>query len=163
MNPKVEQRPVDRYYEEYNQVYQRGISPVLVYLSVVFILFGMLGVAWAIPFPHIAFLGQYNMYLNWASFLVAGLIYYFLRLSPILSYIMLLVLFVLSYGIIQLEQWQKAGGPSLLAIGLVVLVTGMVLQLLMYRMAKTYFNAFLYIKAMVWTMVNLLKSVKLKY
>lgn len=51
---------------------------------------------------------------NWASFLIAFCVYYTLKLSPILSYTMLLVLFALSYGVSQLAVWEQAGGIPLI-------------------------------------------------
>jgi hypothetical protein len=54
---------------------------------------------------------------NWASFLIAITVYYTLKLSPILSYTMLLVLFALSYGVSQLALWEHAGGIPLIWMG----------------------------------------------
>ena len=51
---------------------------------------------------------------NWASFLIAFCVYYTLKLSPILSYTMLLVLFALSYGLSRLAAWEIAGGPPMI-------------------------------------------------
>jgi uncharacterized membrane protein YGL010W len=81
-----------------------------------------MGLVWAIPFPHIKFLGKYNSFINWASFLIAFAVYYYYRLSAVLSYLMLLILFGFSYLIIDLVSWQKTGGPLLWESCLVIFV-----------------------------------------
>jgi uncharacterized membrane protein YGL010W len=78
--------------------------------SIVFSLFGFI---WAIPYPTLGFLGEYGVYINWASFFIAFSIYYYYRLSPVLSYVMLLLMFVFSGGIIALEKWEQLGGPAM--------------------------------------------------
>jgi len=62
---------------------------------------------------HWVFLGEYQGYINWASFFIAFSIYYYYRLSPVLSYVMLLLMFVFSGGIIALEKWEQIGGPAM--------------------------------------------------
>jgi len=163
MKPNIEQQPVDRYYEEYNAVYERMPYRIIAYVSVMLLMFGLMSVAWALPFPAIAFLGKYKGYLNWASFVIAALIYYCLKLSPVISYLMLFLLLGFSYIIIQLEQWQKAGGPPLLMISFIVLALGLLGQLLMLKLAKADKIMRLVTIAPVWAAVSLLKSIKLKY
>lgn len=85
-------------------------------------LFSLFGLLWAIPFPHLKFLGSYNGFFNWASFLIAFSIYYYYKLSPMLSYAMLMVLMAFSYGVTQLVAWQTAGGPALWLVCSVVFV-----------------------------------------
>jgi uncharacterized membrane protein YGL010W len=96
-------------------------------------MFSLIGLVWSIPFPYIKLLGQYNGYFNWASFLIAFAIYYYLRLSPVLSYIMLFVLFTFSYGIISLEAWQKAGGPMVWQVSLVIFVIAWIGQFIGHK------------------------------
>jgi hypothetical protein len=129
-NPK---QPVERQFEQYNQAAEHTAYPVLLYAAILFFMFGVLAVVWAIPFPHIGFLGKYNGYINWASFLIAGVIYYYLQMSPVVSYVLLLLTFAFSYCIIQLEQWQQAGGWPLWLVGAVMLTIGLVSQLLLLR------------------------------
>ncbi len=82
----------------------------------------MFGLLWAMPFPKLNFLKTYNGFFNWASFLIALLIYVYYKLSPILSYFMLLVLMAFSFGVIKLVDWQNAGGLQLWIVSVVLLV-----------------------------------------
>jgi hypothetical protein len=159
----MEQRPVDKYYEEYNAVYQHMALKPLAYFSVLLMMFGLLAVVWAIPFPEIAFLGKYKGYINWASFLIAAGIYYYLRLSPLVSYLLLLVLFAFSYVIIALEQWQKQGGAPLLAAGGIILLIGLLGQLLVLNQAKAVKTWRLMALSPGWVAVSLFKVLRLKY
>jgi uncharacterized membrane protein YGL010W len=59
------------------------------------------------------------------SFVIAFAMYYYLKLSPLLSYFALFLLFGLSYGVMQLELYEKAGGPPLAMVSVVVLFTGL--------------------------------------
>jgi uncharacterized membrane protein YGL010W len=115
--PKKDERPVDVYFNRLNASHRNPTNRVLHFICVPLMLFGALGIAWAIPFPHFEFLKSYNEMFNWASFLIAITVYYTLKLSPILSYTMLLVLFALSYGVSQLALWEHAGGIPLIWMG----------------------------------------------
>jgi uncharacterized membrane protein YGL010W len=88
---------------------------------------------WSIPFPHLDFLGRYNGFVNWASFLIAFSIYYYYRLSPVLSYFMLLVIVLMSYGIVSLEKWQAVGGPSLWLVSLIIFVVSWIGQFIGHK------------------------------
>lgn len=163
MKPNAAPSPAEKHYQEYNQVYKQAPNKVLVYISVIFMLFGLLALSWALPFPHLGFLGKYSGYINWASFLIALLIYLYLRLSPMVSYLMLFMLFGFSYGIIQLEQWQKAGGPSLLAISAVIFALGLAGQILILKAAKVVQVAPMLFKSTVWFLVSILKGIRVRY
>jgi len=117
-----EKRPVDIYFDKYAENHQNPTNKFIHWICVPLIVFSLLGLVWAIPFPHINFLGRYNNFINWASVLIAFSIYYYYRLSPVLSYLMLLVVFAFSYGIIDLVNWQKAGGAPLWESCLIVFV-----------------------------------------
>jgi hypothetical protein len=163
MKPTAEQRPVDLHFEEYNAVYQRMPLKPVAYLSIVLLLFGLMAVIWALPFPELSFLGKYKGYINWASFLIAAGIYYYLRLSPLVSYLLLLLLLAFSYIIIVLEQWQKQGGSPLLAVGAIVLFMGLLGQLLVLNQAKAQKTWRLMALAPGWSAVNFFRKLKLKY
>jgi len=163
MKPTAEERPVDTYFEEYNIVYQRMPLKPVAYVSVILLLFGLMAVVWAMPFPQLAFLGKYKGYINWASFLIAAGIYYYLRLSPLVSYLLLLLLLAFSYIIIALEQWQKQGGAPLLAVGAVALLVGLLGQLLVLNQAGAAKTWRLVGLAPGWAAVSLFRLVKLKY
>src|SRR5690606_13914977 len=71
-----------------------------------------------IPFPEIAFLKKhgYDTFVNRGSFVIAGVVYYYLRLAPTLSYARLLTIGVYSYFIVQLEDVEQAGGPAVWSV-----------------------------------------------
>jgi uncharacterized membrane protein YGL010W len=115
-------RPIDIYFDRYAESHLNPTNKLIHWICVPLIVFSILGLVWAIPFPYIEFLGRYNGFFNWASFLIAFAIYYYYKLSPVLSYIMLIVLFAFSYGIIGLAGWQVEGGPALWLVCLVIFV-----------------------------------------
>lgn len=160
MKSSTQQRPIDRMVSQFDQAQATSRYPVLTYVATVLIMFGLLAFVWAIPFPHIPFLGKYNGFVNWASFLIAGFVYYALKLSPMVSYVVLFFFFASSYLIIQLEYWQKAGGPALWIIGGVVLTLG-ISTFLIFNKNKDLLRL-LFVSPIV-TAAKLLSSVKVKY
>ncbi len=58
-------------------------------------------------------MGAYNGYFNWASFAIAIAVYYYLRISPMISYAILFLLLGFSYLIMSLLSWQTLGGPAM--------------------------------------------------
>ncbi|GGH20318.1 Mpo1-like protein [Mucilaginibacter phyllosphaerae] len=117
-----DQRKIDFYFQRLDASHQNPVNLVLHYIFVPLMVLGLLGMAWAIPFPHIGLIGKYNGYFNWASFIIAFGIYYYLKMSPLLSYFALFMFFGFSYGIMQLELYQKAGGAELSAISVAILM-----------------------------------------
>lgn len=113
-------RLVDVYFAKYAESHHNKTNEAIHFICIPLIVFSLLGLVWSIPFPYLKFLGSYNVVFNWASFLIAFSIYYYLKLSPVLSYIMLLILFGFSYGIIQIEHWHQAGGPALWLVSLII-------------------------------------------
>jgi uncharacterized membrane protein YGL010W len=77
------------------------------------LIFSLIGIFWTVPFPYIKFLGQYNADFNWASVLLAVMVYYYIKKSAVLGYFMLFVMLVFFYIITQLVQWQTTGGPNM--------------------------------------------------
>jgi uncharacterized membrane protein YGL010W len=115
-----ETRRVDVYFAKYSENHQNPKNKLIHWICVPLIVFSLFGLLWAIPFPYLKFLGSYNGYFNWASFLIAFSIYYYYKLSPVLSYLMLVVLMGFSLGVIELAEWQKAGGPALWLVCLIL-------------------------------------------
>jgi uncharacterized membrane protein YGL010W len=115
-------RPVDVLFDKYAESHQNGTNKLIHWICVPLIVFSLLGLVWAIPFPHLEFLGKFNGFLNWASFLIAFSLYYYYILSPVLSFMMLWVVGLMSYGIVQLEYWEAAGGPAQWVSCLVIFV-----------------------------------------
>ncbi|PJJ80147.1 Mpo1 family 2-hydroxy fatty acid dioxygenase [Mucilaginibacter auburnensis] len=126
--PNIEKRPVDVVLDEYNSFHTNPTNRLISYLSIPLVSFGILAFIWSIPFPHFDFLGKYNGFINWASFLIAGMIYYYLRLSPLMSYAVLFVLAAFSYLIVSLEKTVV-----LAQIGLFFGILGSVAQLIGYN------------------------------
>ena len=119
---------IDIYFNEFNQAFPQNRDKWISGAAILLILFSVLGLAWCVPFPKLSFLGKYNGYFNWASFLIAFyVIYYYFKLSPLYSYIILLVLFALSYGATALDQWHQHGGPAVWLISFIALVMGLVI------------------------------------
>jgi uncharacterized membrane protein YGL010W len=131
---KTEQRSeVDVLFDKYAESHQNPSNEIIHWICVPLIVFSLLGLVWAIPFPHIEFLGKYNGYLNWASFLIAFSVYYYLKLSPVLSYLMLLLIFGMSMIIVQLEKWEASGGPALWLVCLVIFVIAWIGQFIGHK------------------------------
>ena len=124
--PKKEDlRRIDVYFNRLDASHQNPTNRLIHWFCVPLMVLGILGMAWALPFPHIGFIGQYNGYFNWASFIIAFAIYYYLKLSPLLSYFALFLLFGISFGVMQLAAWGQAGGPPLALISPLILFAAM--------------------------------------
>jgi len=107
MSNKNSIRPVDAYFNKYEESHKNATNKLIHWICVPVIVFSILGLIWAIPFPYLAFLGKYNGFVNWASFVIAFTIYFYYKLSPILSYGMLLIIFGFSALIVALEKLNK--------------------------------------------------------
>ncbi|MFD0750737.1 DUF962 domain-containing protein [Mucilaginibacter calamicampi] len=127
-HPPIEKRPVDAQLDEYASFHTNPTNRVINYICIPLVTFGILAFVWSIPFPKLEFLGKNQTFINWASFVVAFTLYYYLRLSPMLSYIMLFFLGVFSYIIVSLEQHLV-----LAQIGLLLFVIGNLGQLIGYK------------------------------
>jgi uncharacterized membrane protein YGL010W len=101
------------YFDKYAAAHQNSVNKVLQIIAIPLLMFSIFGLSWAIPFPYLKFLGKLNGDFNWASFIIAISIYFYFKLSPLLSYIVFFVELGFSYLIIELLQWQKVGGPEL--------------------------------------------------
>jgi len=117
-----DKRPVDIYFDKYAESHQNPTNELIHWICVPTIVFSLLGLVWAIPFPHLGFMGEYNSYVNWATFLIGFAVFYYYRLSPVLSYFMLLLIFIFTYMIVVLQQWGNVGGPALWLSCLVLFV-----------------------------------------
>jgi len=104
MADKNQQKQLDVYLNYYNQKYPTQTDKTIQGVCAFGISLAILGISWALPFPHLSFLGQYNSYFNWASFVIAISIYYYSNLSPLLSYLMLFLALVFTYLISVIEK-----------------------------------------------------------
>lgn len=124
----VKSGSIEFYFDKFSAAHQDPANIIIHIVFIPLLVFSLFGILWAIPFPYIKFLGQYNADFNWSSFLLAFSIYYYLRLSPLLSYFMLFILLIYCYLITEIQQWQKAGGPALwLICGVIFLFSCIVL------------------------------------
>lgn len=95
--------PIDVYFDQYKQKYQTAAERWLLVALLILFYFGVMGVCWIMPFPYIKFMGSYNGYFNCASFLIAILMYYWIKKIPVASYLLLFFLFGLTYAISQVQ------------------------------------------------------------
>lgn len=119
----------ERYFGEIAGWSHHPGSRALYYLFIPLFSFGLLGLIWMIPFPEIALLKKYgyDIFLNWASIFIAIVIYYYLRLIPLLSYMVLLSIGLMSYLIVQLEYQEQAGGQAVWLICLVLMLLSLLI------------------------------------
>ncbi len=134
MARQAELRPIDAYFAKYAESHQNPTNKLIHWICVPLIVFSILGLIWAIPFPHLDFLGKYNGFVNWASFLIAFAVYYYLRLSPMLSYAMLLVIMLFSYLIVTLEKMHRVQGwPEMYQVCLAIFVLSWIGQFIGHK------------------------------
>ncbi|PAW93644.1 hypothetical protein CKK33_09110 [Mucilaginibacter sp. MD40] len=166
--PKHEDlRPVEVFFARLDASHQNPTNRVLHYICVPLMVLGILGMAWAVPFPEIGFLKAYKGYFNWASFVIAIAIYYYLKLSPLLSYFMLFLMFGFSYLIMQFETWEKAGGPQLSAVSVGILLLALLGQYIGGKIEgkEQSFNDDTKLAHVtpLWVMFRLTRKLKLRY
>lgn len=129
-----EVRKVDQYFVMLDKQFSTNNSVIYAVFLFLFF-FGVQGLIWMIPFPQFDFLVRMNMhtFLNWGSFYIAIMIYLYLKLAPTLSYAMLFTVGVMSYLIVQLEYYERAGGIAVWIITGVLAIIGLVGLLLSVR------------------------------
>jgi uncharacterized membrane protein YGL010W len=166
-NQKTEKRPIDIVIDEYASFHQKPANRVINYICIPLIVFSVVGFVWSLPFPQLKFLGSYITYLNWGSFLIALSVYYYMRLSPILSYIMLLLLFALVYLVIQLQLSGKSSGFVLPQICVFIFIMANIAQFIGYRAEgrkPTFSEEFKFmLTAPLWLLSLVLKKFGIKY
>lgn len=125
-------RPIDRYFIEYAENHRNATNVMIHWICVPLITFSVLGLIWAIPLQF-DFLGKLKDYFNLASIVIGVVMYYYLRLSPTLSYAMLLTVGVFSFFIVQLEYWEQAGGPAFWSVCLFIFVVAWIGQFIGHK------------------------------
>ena len=164
---KIQQRDIDILFNRYTASHQNPINKVINCICIPVVVFGLLGLAYAIPFPHLGFLGQYASYINWVSLVIAFSVYFYMKISPILSYIMLLVEFLMGYGIMQLADWQKTTGPGMPVVCFLILMTAYLLEFIGQTIERKRYSFTNSIKFQfygpIWLVSLLLKKLKVKY
>jgi uncharacterized membrane protein YGL010W len=130
---KEEKRQIDILFDKYSESHQNPTNKLIHWICVPLIVFSIIGLLTAIPFPHIGFLGKYNMYINWFSFVLAASIYYYSTLSPILSYLMLFFFGICYFFVIQLEYLERGGGPALWQVSLWIFIIAWIGQIIGHK------------------------------
>src|SRR5690606_19814057 len=120
-----EVRKIDILLDEYSLHHQTPVNIRLQFLFIPLFVFSLMGLITAVPFPYLAFLGKYNMFINWFSFALAIAIYYYLRLSPLLSYLMLFTFGALYFFVVQLEYVEQGGGIRLWQASLILFLVSL--------------------------------------
>lgn len=168
MQKQAESRPVDVYFDKYSESHQNHTNEIIHWICVPAIVFSLFGLIWAIPFPYLEFLGKYNGYVNWASFLIAFAIYYYYKLSPVLSYFMLLLIMFFSAGIVSLEKMHNtAGWPQMWQVCLGIFLISWIGQFIGHKIEGKKPSFFDDIKFLligpIWLLHFILKKAKIKY
>jgi len=168
MQKQAQSRPVDVYFDKYSESHQNHTNEIIHWICVPAIVFSLFGLIWAIPFPYLEILGKYNGYVNWASFLIAFSIYYYYKLSPVLSYFMLLLIMFFSAGIVSLEKMHNTEGwPPMWQVCLGIFVLAWVGQFVGHKIEgkkPSFFDdlKFLLIGP-IWLLHFILKKANIKY
>lgn len=160
-------RTVDIYFDKYAESHQNHTNELIHWICVPLIVFSLLGLVWQIPFPHLDFLGKYNGFFNWASFLIAFAMYYYFTLSPVLFFLMIWVIGLMSYGIVKLEQWQQIGGPAAWLVFTIIFVVAWIGQFIGHKIEGKKPSFLDDIKFLligpIWLLHFICKKVGLKY
>lgn len=131
---QVEKKEIHAVIQDYSELHKNPINRSIQWICIPLLTFGLLGIVWSIPFPYLAFLGKYNGFVNWASFLIACSIYYYYKLSPVLSYGILLFVFAFSAGIVGLEKLHtNQSWPTMGSACMGIFVLGLALQFFGYK------------------------------
>lgn len=168
MQKKTQKRPVDIYFDKYAESHQNHTNELIHWICVPLIVFSLFGLIWAIPFPKLEFLGRYNGFVNWASFLIAFSVYYYYKLSPVLSYAMLLVIMIFSAGIVGLEKLHNNNSwPEMWQVCLIIFVLSWIGQFIGHKIEgkkPSFFDdlKFLLIGP-IWLLHFVFKKVGLRY
>jgi uncharacterized membrane protein YGL010W len=164
---KAPQRPVDVLFDEYAENHQNPTNKLIHWICVPLIVFSLIGLAWAIPFPYLKFMGSYNGDFNWASFLIAFTIYYYYKLSPILSYVMLLIFMLFVYIITLIVNAQQSGGPALWLVCIIIFVISWIGQFIGHKIEAKKPSFLIDLKFLligpIWLLHFIFKKFSLKY
>ncbi len=108
---------VEFYFDKFAASHQNPATKLIYTIFIPLLVFSVFVLAWCIQFPYIKFLGRYNADFNWSSVLLAIMVYYYIKLSPVLGYFILFVLLLFFRAITyNLALVQTSGGMQLWAI-----------------------------------------------
>jgi len=166
-NQNVKLSKIDQLFLQYADSHRNSVNILIHWICVPLIVFSIFGLIWSIPFPYISFLGKYNGFVNWASFLIAFSIFYYLKLSPTLSYGMLFVIGIFSYFIVQLEYWEQAGGPAMWLVCLFIFVVSWIGQFIGHKIEGKKPSFLTDVKFLligpIWLLAKIYKKIKIPY
>ena len=161
------QREIDILLAKYSENHQNPTNKLIHWVCVPLIVFSIIGLISAIPFPYLGFLGKYNMFINWFSLVMAASIYYYLKLLPVLSYLMLFFFGICYLFVVQLEYLEKAGGPALWQSSLVIFVLAWLGQFIGHQIEGKKPSFLTDLKFLLigplWLMHFILKKFNIKY
>lgn len=157
-------KTADAYFETFQAQHPKPRDRWINSLFALIVLWGFSGLIWFLPFPHLDFLGKYNGFVNWFTFFMAGLVYYYFRMLPIFSYFMLFTFGIFSYLFVQMEYWEQAGGPVPWHFCLCVLLFGSLALFFIRKNALKNTSLFdaVFI-ATLWPWHVLLKKLNIRY
>jgi uncharacterized membrane protein YGL010W len=162
INKNADERPLITYFGQFDVTHKQRANRLLHFVCVPLMVFGILTLTWAFPFPQLGFLKAYNGYFNWASFVIAFWVYYVLKQSPLLSYIMLFIMFAFSYLVMQLQNWDKSGGLPLIWTGTIIIALaalGQYLGSIKEGRASWQIDRKLFLIAPLWVLHQLMSRV----
>lgn len=133
----IDSTPIGNIISRFSASHTTSTNKLIHYITIPIVSFSVLAIVWAIPFPHLDFLGKFNGFVNWASFLIAGTVYYYYRMSPFLTYGVLLLVFAFSALIVSLEKLHLRGGPELHIIPMALLLPALLAQVAGHRGERT--------------------------
>lgn len=133
MKKQETKREIDIYFDKYSESHMNPINKFIHWICVPLIFFSVVGLITAIPFPKLEFLGTYQTFLNWFSFVMAAVILYYHSLSKMLAFMMILVIAVMYYFIIKLEHVEQAGGLMLWQSSLIIFVVAWIGQFIGHK------------------------------
>jgi uncharacterized membrane protein YGL010W len=119
-------KKIEVWFAQYAETRQHPTNRLLHFIFIPLMVFSVLGLFWSIPFPYLEFLGKYNGFVNWASFLIAFGGYYYYRISPVLLYLMIMLVFITALIIVQLEKWVMVGGPAIWLVCTITFIISLV-------------------------------------
>ena len=125
-------RSIHRYIAEYEKNHQNPINVILHLICIPLIFFSTLGLIWAIP-VQFHFLGKYKDFANLATIVIGVVMYYYWTLSRIFFWVMLFTLGIFSYCIVQLEYWERDGGPAFWLVCLVLFILSWIGQFIGHK------------------------------
>jgi uncharacterized membrane protein YGL010W len=159
-------RAIHQRFIEYTDHHQDPTNRLIQWFCIPLISFSILGLIWAVP-VQFHFLGKYKDFANLATIFIGIVMYYYWTLSRILFWAMLFTIGIFSYFIVQLEYWERAGGPAFWLVCIVIFIISLIGKFIGYKFEgkKTSFIRdlkFLLISPL-WLWSKLFNKLKIPY